>query len=70
MPTATNVTPTQRAPELLGQTGVVIGGSAGIGLETARRVRSEYSAVDTAGQARNTVAFRYRRTAIGSAAQV
>jgi NAD(P)-dependent dehydrogenase (short-subunit alcohol dehydrogenase family) len=32
---------TQRAPELLGQTVVVIGGSAGIGLETARRARTE-----------------------------
>jgi len=30
-----------RQPELLGQTVVVIGGSAGIGLETARRARSE-----------------------------
>jgi len=30
-----------REPELLGQTVVVIGGSAGIGLETARRARSE-----------------------------
>jgi NAD(P)-dependent dehydrogenase (short-subunit alcohol dehydrogenase family) len=29
----------QREPELLGQTVVVIGGSAGIGLETARRAR-------------------------------
>jgi NAD(P)-dependent dehydrogenase (short-subunit alcohol dehydrogenase family) len=33
--------PTQRRPELLGQTVVVIGGSAGIGLETARRARAE-----------------------------
>ncbi len=32
---------TQRGPELLGQTVVVIGGSAGIGLETARRARAE-----------------------------
>lgn len=41
MSTAT-ITPTiQRAPELLGQTVLVIGGSAGIGLETARRARSE-----------------------------
>src|SRR6266571_4619452 len=32
---------TQREPELLGQTVVVIGGSAGIGLETARRARAE-----------------------------
>jgi NAD(P)-dependent dehydrogenase (short-subunit alcohol dehydrogenase family) len=32
---------TQREPELRGQTVVVIGGSAGIGLETARRARAE-----------------------------
>jgi NAD(P)-dependent dehydrogenase (short-subunit alcohol dehydrogenase family) len=31
----------KREPELLGQTVVVIGGSAGIGLETARRAREE-----------------------------
>ena len=31
----------QREPELLGQTVVVIGGSGGIGLETARRARAE-----------------------------
>jgi len=31
----------QREPELSGQTVVVIGGSAGIGLETARRARAE-----------------------------
>jgi NAD(P)-dependent dehydrogenase (short-subunit alcohol dehydrogenase family) len=30
-----------REPELLGQTVIVIGGSAGIGLETARRARQE-----------------------------
>ncbi len=34
-------TPIQREPELLGKTVVVIGGSAGIGLETARRARGE-----------------------------
>jgi len=33
--------PLQREPELLGQTVVVIGASAGIGLETARRTRAE-----------------------------
>jgi hypothetical protein len=33
--------PTPRESELLGQTRVVIGGSAGIGLETARRARAE-----------------------------
>jgi NAD(P)-dependent dehydrogenase (short-subunit alcohol dehydrogenase family) len=31
----------QRKPELLGQTVIVIGGSAGIGLEVARRARTE-----------------------------
>jgi NAD(P)-dependent dehydrogenase (short-subunit alcohol dehydrogenase family) len=35
------VTIPAREPELLGQTVVVIGGSAGIGLETARRARTE-----------------------------
>ena len=30
----------QRKPDLLGQTVVVIGGSAGIGFETARRARA------------------------------
>jgi NAD(P)-dependent dehydrogenase (short-subunit alcohol dehydrogenase family) len=33
--------PLRREPELIGQTVVVIGGSAGIGLETARRARAE-----------------------------
>ena len=35
MTTATTVSPTLRVPQLLGQTVVVIGGSSGIGLETA-----------------------------------
>ena len=39
MTTAPTGHPTQREPQLLGQTVVVIGGSAGIGLETARRAR-------------------------------
>ena len=41
MSTTTTTSPIQREPELLGQTVVVIGGSAGIGLETARRARAE-----------------------------
>jgi NAD(P)-dependent dehydrogenase (short-subunit alcohol dehydrogenase family) len=49
MPTATAVF-TQREPELLGQTVVVIGGSAGIGLETARRARAEGASVILAGR--------------------
>jgi len=41
MSTATTTFPIQREPELFGQTVVVIGGSAGIGLATARRARAE-----------------------------
>jgi NAD(P)-dependent dehydrogenase (short-subunit alcohol dehydrogenase family) len=41
MTSATTPPSTQRKPELAGQTVAVIGGSAGIGLETARRARAE-----------------------------
>src|ERR1700727_2836551 len=41
---------TQREPELLGQTVVVIGGSAGIGLETARRAAAEVADVILTGR--------------------
>ena len=41
MSTAPIASTYQREPELLGQTVLVIGGSAGIGLETARRARAE-----------------------------
>jgi NAD(P)-dependent dehydrogenase (short-subunit alcohol dehydrogenase family) len=41
MSTATSAPSIARPPRLLGQTVVVIGGSAGIGLETARCARSE-----------------------------
>ena len=41
MTSATTPPPTQRKPELAGQIVAVIGGSAGIGLETARRARAE-----------------------------
>jgi NAD(P)-dependent dehydrogenase (short-subunit alcohol dehydrogenase family) len=41
---------TRREPELLGQTVVVIGGSAGIGLETARRARAEGADVVLTGR--------------------
>jgi NAD(P)-dependent dehydrogenase (short-subunit alcohol dehydrogenase family) len=40
-PVSTQRTPDRRPPDLLGQTVVVLGGSAGIGLETARRARAE-----------------------------
>jgi NAD(P)-dependent dehydrogenase (short-subunit alcohol dehydrogenase family) len=41
---------TQRGPELAGQTVVVIGGSAGIGLETARRAQAEGADVILTGR--------------------
>jgi NAD(P)-dependent dehydrogenase (short-subunit alcohol dehydrogenase family) len=40
----------QRGPELAGQTVVVIGGSSGIGLETARRARAEGAEVVLTGR--------------------
>jgi NAD(P)-dependent dehydrogenase (short-subunit alcohol dehydrogenase family) len=42
--------PVHREPELLGQTVVVIGGSAGIGLETGRRARTEGAKVILTGR--------------------
>src|SRR4051812_19675162 len=45
MTTANDVAVAPRAPELLGQTVVVIGGSAGIGLATARLARAEGASV-------------------------
>ena len=47
---ATTAVSTQREPELVGQTVVVIGGSAGIGLETARRARGEGAEVVLTGR--------------------
>ena len=52
MTSATNAVSAQRKPELLGQTVVVIGGSAGIGLETARRARAEGASVIITGRHR------------------
>ncbi|WP_433291170.1 SDR family oxidoreductase [Pseudonocardia sp. CA-142604] len=50
MTSTTNPFSAQRAPELLGQTVIVIGGSAGIGLETARRARAEGAEVIITGR--------------------
>src|SRR5919198_2222364 len=47
---ATSAASTQHEPELVGQTVVVIGGSAGIGLETARRARAEGAEVILTGR--------------------
>ena len=50
MTTATIASTIQSEPELLGQTVVVIGGSSGIGFETARRARKEGAKVILAGR--------------------
>ena len=50
MSSAISSVPIRREPELLGQTLVVIGGSAGIGLETARRARAEGARVILTGR--------------------
>ena len=49
MTTETTPVLIQREPELAGQTVVVLGGSAGIGLETARRARAEGAEVILTG---------------------
>jgi NAD(P)-dependent dehydrogenase (short-subunit alcohol dehydrogenase family) len=50
MTSATTPAPAQREPGLAGQTVVVIGGSAGIGLETARHARAEGADVILTGR--------------------
>ena len=50
MTTAATAISTQHDPELLGQTIIVIGGSSGIGLETARRARAEGASVILTGR--------------------
>ena len=50
MSTTPSVPFPRREPELLGQTVVVIGGSAGIGFETARRARTEGAEVILTGR--------------------
>ena len=55
---------TARQPQLLGQTVVVIGGSAGIGLETARLARAEGADVVLTG--RNEERLRGAADALGA----
>ena len=64
MNTATTPAPVQRTPELLGQTVVVIGGSAGIGLETARRARAE--GADVILTARNPERLEHAAREVGA----
>jgi NAD(P)-dependent dehydrogenase (short-subunit alcohol dehydrogenase family) len=64
MSTAPTVTSIQREPGLLGQIVVVIGGSAGIGLETARRARAEGADVILTG--RNPERLQHAAREIGA----
>jgi len=65
MTTETTVRLAERAPALLGQTVIVIGGSAGIGLETARLARAEGADVIITG--RNPDRLRKAADEVGAA---
>src|SRR3954464_2177701 len=60
--------PPQPRPQLLGQTVVVIGGSAGIGLETARRARAEGADVVLTGRDPDRLQHAARETGASSTA--
>jgi NAD(P)-dependent dehydrogenase (short-subunit alcohol dehydrogenase family) len=64
MTTETTSVSTAREPALLGQTVVLIGGSAGIGLETARRARAEGADVVLTG--RNAERLAQAAQAVGA----
>jgi NAD(P)-dependent dehydrogenase (short-subunit alcohol dehydrogenase family) len=64
MTSGTTPVSVQREPELAGQTVVVIGGSAGIGLATARRARAEGANVILTG--RNSDRLRQAALEIGA----
>jgi NAD(P)-dependent dehydrogenase (short-subunit alcohol dehydrogenase family) len=64
MNTETAALPAERLPELRGQTVVVIGGSAGIGLETARLARAEGAEVILTG--RNPGRLKDAATTLGA----
>ncbi|TIW12762.1 MAG: SDR family oxidoreductase, partial [Mesorhizobium sp.] len=67
-PVSTATITAQREPELLGQTVVVIGGSAGIGLETARRARAEGARVFLTGRNRDRLDQAAREIGVEHAA--
>jgi NAD(P)-dependent dehydrogenase (short-subunit alcohol dehydrogenase family) len=68
MSAATTGAPAQREPELPGHTVVVIGGSAGIGLETARRARAEGAQVILTGRDRGRLERAAREIDVHSTA--
>jgi NAD(P)-dependent dehydrogenase (short-subunit alcohol dehydrogenase family) len=65
---ATNSISVEREPQLLGQTIVVIGGSAGIGLETARLARGEGADVVVTGRSRDRLEQAAREVGARSSA--
>ena len=65
---STTTSPIPREPELLGQTVVVIGGSSGIGLETARRARAEGANVVITG--RNPERLQHAALELGARSSV
>jgi NAD(P)-dependent dehydrogenase (short-subunit alcohol dehydrogenase family) len=65
MSTATSTGTARRDPRLAGQTVVLIGGSAGIGLETARQARAEGAGVVLTG--RNPERLRQAADELGAA---
>jgi NAD(P)-dependent dehydrogenase (short-subunit alcohol dehydrogenase family) len=68
MATATSTSTIRPEPELLGQTVVIIGGSAGIGLETARRARAEGAEVILAARNRERLDQAAREVGAASTA--
>src|SRR5437667_334067 len=64
MTTANTVSPTLREPQLLGQTVVVIGGSAGTGLETARLARAVPDLAETRAAVELIIRDGHRASAV------
>src|SRR6185503_17242911 len=61
---STTTTPAVREPQLRGQTVVLVGGSAGIGLETARLARAE--GADVVLTARDAERLRHAAAEVGA----
>jgi NAD(P)-dependent dehydrogenase (short-subunit alcohol dehydrogenase family) len=65
MTTQATIAPAHRGQDLLGQTVVVIGGSAGIGLETARLARAQGAQVILAARDPERLQLRVNMIAAG-----
>ena len=64
MTSAATAVPAQREPQLAGQTVIVIGGSSGVGFETARRARAEGADIILTG--RNPDRLQHAAAEIGA----